>query len=73
MIIATSNVMKKSAITEHLINPDCAKNYNECSFNILRKCTNWFDLMKLEAILIKIYKPKLCKQKDYNYTVSLYI
>ena len=72
MCIATTNAMKRSAIAEHLINNRiCGKNYNESSFSILRKCVNYFDVIKLQAILIKLYKPKLCKQKDFYSTVSL--
>ena len=72
MCIATTNAMKRSAIAEHLINNRiCGKNYNESSFSILRKCMNYFDLIKLEAILIKLYKPKLCKHKDFDYIVCL--
>ena len=37
-----------------------------------RKCYNNYDLIKLEVILIVINKPKLNKQKDFDYVVSLF-
>ena len=65
MSIATTNAMKRSVTPEHLIkNPVCRKNYNKSCFSFLRKYTSYLDVIKLEAILIKLYKPKLCKQKD---------
>ena len=58
MSIGTTNAMKRCARAEHLINnPICGKNYNESSFSILRKCMNYLDVIKLEAILNKLYKP----------------
>ena len=61
--MSIENAMKISTIAVHLINkPICGKNYNEFSFSILRKCTNYFNVIKLEATLIKHYKPKLYKQ-----------
>ena len=64
--------MNRSVIAEYLVNnPACGKSYNESRFRILRKCYNNYDLKKLEAILVKIDKPKLNKQKDFDYVVSL--
>ena len=39
---------------------------------IIKNCNNVFDLIKLEAICILLRKPVLCKQKDFDYTVSLF-
>ena len=65
MNIATSNAMKRSSIAEYLIsNLICAKNYNESSLSMLRKCMNYCNLIKLEATLIKLDKPELCKQNS---------
>ena len=41
-------------------------------FRIIKNCNNVFDLIKLEAICILLRKPVLCKQKDFDYTVSLF-
>ena len=41
-------------------------------FDILKQCANKFDLIKMEAILIYLYKPELCKQKEFDYTVALF-
>ena len=47
------------------------KKYNESTFSILRKSFNYFDVIKLETTLIKLLKPKLCKQKHFDHTVAL--
>ena len=65
--------MNRSAIAEHLIkNPICGKSFNDLRFKILRSSTNIFDLIKIEAIYIHLNKPKLCKQKEFDYSVSLF-
>ena len=67
------NASKRSAIAEHLINNNnCASNYNLDRFKIIKNCFSISDLIKLEAICILILKPKLCKQKHFDYTVSLF-
>ena len=50
-----------------------ANNYDLSRFNFVNKCTNSIDLMKLEAILIFLNKLELCKQKEFDYKVSLFI
>ena len=71
--IATLNAMNRSSIAEHLIkNPICGKSFNDLRFKILRSSTNIFDLIKIEAIYIHLNKPKLCKQKEFDYSVSLF-
>ena len=71
--IATLNAINRSSIAEHLIkNPICGKNFNDSSFKILRSTANNFDLIKIEAIYIHLNKPKLCKQKEFDYSVSLF-
>ena len=70
---ALRNAAKRSAIAEHLIdNPASAVKYNESNFKILRQSLNSFELVKLEAILIHLNKPDLCKQKEFDYIVSLF-
>ena len=65
--------MNRSVISEHLVhNLTCGKSYNKSRFRILSKCYYNYDLIKLEAILIKINKPILNKQKDFDYVVSLF-
>ena len=41
-------------------------------FSIMKQCANEFDSIKMEAILIHLYKQELCKQKEFNYTVTLF-
>ena len=64
--------MNRSSISEHSIkNPICGKNYNKTNCKILTSCNNIFDLVKIEAIYIHLNKLKLCKQKDFDYSLSL--
>ena len=50
---ATSNAIKRSSISEHLVKHlVCGKSYNEMRSKILRSCTNNFDLVKIKAIYI---------------------
>ena len=71
--IKVINASKRSSIAEHLVNNSlCADNYNVNRFKIIKNCSNVFDLIKLEAICILLRKPVLCKQKDFDYTVSLF-
>ena len=52
---AIKNAMNRSVILEYLVNyPKCGKNNNESRFRLLRKCYNNYDLIKLEAILMKL-------------------
>ena len=70
--IETSNAMKRSSISVHLIkNSIWGKSYNEIKFRILRSCNYFFDLIKIEAIYINFNKPKLCKQREFDYLLSL--
>ena len=70
---ATSNAIKRSSISEHLVkNPKCGNSYSETRFKILRSCTNIFDLIKIEAIYIYLNKLKLCEQKEFDYSLSLF-
>ena len=58
---AVINAAKRSAISEHLINnANCAYKYNISMFSIKKQCANKFDLIKMEAILIHLFKPELC-------------
>ena len=73
MSAAVKNAMKKSSIAEHLVNnPSCGNNFEISNFSILRKCSNIIDLIKLEAILIHLVKPNLCKKKEFDYTIALF-
>ena len=65
--------MIRSVISEHLVkNSTCGKSYDESRFSILMECFNKYYFIKLEAILIKINKPNLNEQKDFDYVVSLF-
>ena len=59
-------------VAEHLVNNrECAKKYDLSRFKIIHQCNNVTDLNKMKAILIYLKKPVLCKQKEFNYKVSL--
>ena len=71
---AVVNATKRSSIAEHLVNStNCAKNYDSSRFKILYNCTSSMDLVRLEAISIFLNKPELCKQKEFDYRVSLFV
>ena len=40
---------------------------------MIENCTNTFHKTKLEAICIFLRKPVLCKQKDFDNSVSLFL
>ena len=68
------NASKRSSIAEHLINnTNCGNNYNSSRFKIINSCTNSIDLVRMEAISIFLNKPELCKQKEFDYKVSLFL
>ena len=51
---------KRSSVVKDLItNASCAVKYEFPTFKILRQCLNNFNLVRLEAILIHLNKPKL--------------
>ena len=62
-----SNLIKSKTLLQFLI----LYRFNN-RFKIVKICNNVFDLIKLEAICILLKKPVLCKQKDFDYTVSLF-
>ena len=67
------NASKRSAIAEHLVNnSNGASSYNLNRFKIIKNCFSISDLINDEAICILIIKPKFCKQKYFDYTVSLF-
>ena len=73
VINASLLLIKRSAIAEHLVNNfDCASNYNSKRFKIIKNCIHISYLIKLEAICILLIKPKLCKHKNFGYTVSMF-
>ena len=53
-------------------NPIYGKSYSEMMFKIMRSCTNILDLVKIEAIYIHLNKPELCKQREFDYSLSLF-
>ena len=62
----------ESAIGQHLLdNPMCAKNYSDENFTILSFGRLFFHLSALEAVHIKLWKPNLCRQKDFVYKLKL--
>ena len=73
MSTTTSNAIKRLPILEHLVkNPVCGNSCSEMRLKLLRSCTNIFDLVKIEAIYIHLNKPKLCKQKELDYLLTLF-
>ena len=65
--------MKKSSLVEHLVNnPSCGSNFEVSNFSVMRQCSNILDLIRLDAILIRLNKPKLCKKKEFDYTIALF-
>ena len=71
--IAVENAIKKSAIAEHLVNnPSCGKKFAVSNFSVMRQCSNTLELIRLEAILIHLDKPNLCKKKEFDYTLALF-
>ena len=73
ILVKVINASKRSSIAEHLIsNSTSANSYIVNRFKTIKNCSNVFDLIKLEAICILLRKPALCKQKDFDYTVSLF-
>ena len=60
---ATSNAIKRSSISEHLVkNPVCGNSYNEMRFKILRSCTNNFDLVT-KSYIYSLEQAKLMQAK----------
>ena len=55
-----------------LSNEKCASYYNDNQFSILAKGRKLFHLSTLEATLIKMLKPELCRQKEFVYTLKLH-
>ena len=67
------NATRKSAIADHLVNyPNCGNNYEDTRFQIIQQWSDVYDLLKLEAICIYLNKPELCKQKEFDYVVTLF-
>ena len=71
--IATSNAMNRSSLPETLIKiPYSWKLYNGIKFRTFRSCNNNYDLIKTVAIYIHLNKQKLCKQREFDYSISLF-
>ena len=67
-------MQKKSSIAEHLIkNVDCVNNYDLSNFKALKNFTYSFELVRLNATSISLYKLELCMQKEYDYKVFVFI
>ena len=64
-----SNPTSTSAIGQHFLNNEkCASCYDDNQFSILAKGRTLFHLSTLEATLIKMLKPELCRPKQFVYT-----
>ena len=73
MTIATENATKRSSVAEHLVNNrECANKYDLSRFKIIHQFNNVTDLIKMKAISIFLVKPVLCKQKEFDFKVSLF-
>ena len=65
------NATSTSAIGQHLLNnKKCAYYYDDKQFSILAKRRTFFYLSNLEAALIKLPKPELCRRKEFVYTLN---
>ena len=68
-----SNLTSTSAIGQHPHNNEkCASHYDDHQFPILAKGRTLFHLSTLEATLIKMLKPELCRQQEFVYTLKLH-
>ena len=56
-----------------MYNVDCANNYDLFIFKVTNNCKNSIDLVRLKAISVFLNKPQLCKQKEFDYKISLFI
>ena len=62
-----------SATGQHLLdNGQCALNYDDKRFSILAAARSSFHLNLLEAAYIKTWRPVLCRQKEFVYTLKLF-
>ena len=60
------NASKRSSVAEKLVNNlTCANSYNLNRFKIAKIYSSVFDLTKLEAICILLWKPVLWKQRYF--------
>ena len=68
------NSTSTSAIgQQHLLNNEkCASYYDDSKFSILAKGRTLFHLSTLEATLIKMLKPVLCRPEEFVYTLKLH-
>ena len=68
-----SNSTCSSAIGQQLFNNEKCASYNDDNqFSILAQGRTLFHLSTLEATLIKMLKPELCRQKGFVYTLKLH-
>ena len=71
--LSQSNPTSTSAIGQHLLNNEKrASYYDDNQFSILAKGRTLCHLSTLEATLIKMLKPELCRQKEFVYTLKLH-
>ena len=72
-VIFQSNHTSTSAIGQNLLNnKKCASYYYDNQFFILAKGRTLFHLSTLEATLIEMLKPELCRQKEFVCTLKLH-
>ena len=58
--------------TELIVEIIVGRKYETSRFKIIHHCNNVFSLIKLEATYIFLEKPELCKEKEFDYNVSLF-
>ena len=62
------------AIGQYLLDNDqCVLNYDNKRFSILATARSSFHLNLLEAAYIKTRRPVLCRQKEFVYTLKLFL
>ena len=69
-----SKINCESAIAQHLItNPECAKTYTDDNFRIIEQARLQFHLSVLEPVYIKTQNPVLCRQKEFVFSLGLFM
>ena len=61
----------KAISTHFLSGNDCGSNYGKDCFRILCMARSAFYLKVLEAVLIKLRDPSLCRQKEFVFALQL--
>ena len=73
MTTANKNAAKSFSVAEHLVNSRyCARKHDIARYRTTHHFNSVFDLIRIEASSIYLEKSELCKQKEFDYKVSLH-